>query len=253
MISPGPGRPEQAGVSLAVIKEFGPRMPLLGVCLGHQCIGRLYGGEVVRADEVMHGKTSEITHSGLGVFAGLPSPLTATRYHSLVVRRDSVPDCLEITAEVADGWLPFIYYPEKAQEVWGDALARGAAKRSAELGPLQISAGGMVDTVARATAQHLSERLGQPVVIDNRTGEVLALVGSENFFAPAVGQVNGAWARRSAGSALKPFTYLLALEMGADAADIGLTIHPHPTLGESIGMAAEVAHGSCTDLPPAKK
>ena len=104
LVSPGPGRPEDAGNSNDAILHFGAAgVPVLGVCLGHQCIGRLYGGEVVRADEVMHGKTSEITHSGLGVFAGLPSPLTATRYHSLVVRRDSVPDCLEITAEVADG------------------------------------------------------------------------------------------------------------------------------------------------------
>jgi len=104
LISPGPGRPEDAGVSNAAIDEFGRRgVPVLGVCLGHQCIGQLYGGRVVRAGEVMHGKTSMIRHGGDGLFAGLPSPFEATRYHSLVVERDSVPDCLEITAETDDG------------------------------------------------------------------------------------------------------------------------------------------------------
>jgi anthranilate synthase/aminodeoxychorismate synthase-like glutamine amidotransferase len=104
LISPGPGRPEDAGLSNAAIEDFGARgVPVLGVCLGHQCIGQLYGGEVVRAPAVMHGKTSEISHTGHGVFRGLPDPLTATRYHSLVVARDSVPDVLEITAETADG------------------------------------------------------------------------------------------------------------------------------------------------------
>jgi anthranilate synthase/aminodeoxychorismate synthase-like glutamine amidotransferase len=104
LVSPGPGRPEDAGRSNAAIEHFGTRgVPVLGVCLGHQCIGQLYGGSVVRAPRVMHGKTSEITHHGAGVFAGLPSPLTATRYHSLIVARDSVPDVLEITAESDDG------------------------------------------------------------------------------------------------------------------------------------------------------
>jgi anthranilate synthase/aminodeoxychorismate synthase-like glutamine amidotransferase len=104
LVSPGPGRPEDAGLSNAAIEHFGTRgVPVLGVCLGHQCIGQLYGGSVVRAPRVMHGKTSEITHRGAGVFAGLPSPLTATRYHSLIVARDSVPDELEITAESDDG------------------------------------------------------------------------------------------------------------------------------------------------------
>jgi len=99
LVSPGPGRPEDAGVSNEAIKAFGARgIPVLGVCLGHQCIGALYGGDVVRAPRVMHGKTSEIHHDGAGVFAGLPDPLTATRYHSLVVERSSVPDVLEITA-----------------------------------------------------------------------------------------------------------------------------------------------------------
>jgi anthranilate synthase/aminodeoxychorismate synthase-like glutamine amidotransferase len=104
LISPGPGRPEDAGLSNDAIRDFGERgIPVLGVCLGHQCIGQVYGGRVVRAEQVMHGKTSEVRHAGAGVFAGLADPLTATRYHSLVVARDSVPDVLEITAETKDG------------------------------------------------------------------------------------------------------------------------------------------------------
>jgi anthranilate synthase/aminodeoxychorismate synthase-like glutamine amidotransferase len=103
LISPGPGRPEDAGLSNDVIRHFAGRRPVLGVCLGHQCIGQIYGGEVVRAPEIMHGKTSVIRHDGTGVFAGLPDPFEATRYHSLVVDRDSVPDELEITAWTDDG------------------------------------------------------------------------------------------------------------------------------------------------------
>jgi anthranilate synthase/aminodeoxychorismate synthase-like glutamine amidotransferase len=104
LVSPGPGRPEDAGVSNDAIRAFGGAgVPVLGVCLGHQCIGQVFGGSVVRAPRVMHGKTSEITHDGKGVFAGVSSPFTATRYHSLVVARDSVPDVLEITAETEDG------------------------------------------------------------------------------------------------------------------------------------------------------
>ena len=104
LVSPGPGRPSDAGLSNAAIREFGESgVPVLGVCLGHQCIGELYGGSVVRAPRVMHGKTSQIMHTSAGVFRGLPSPLTATRYHSLVVERDSVPDVLEVTAESEDG------------------------------------------------------------------------------------------------------------------------------------------------------
>jgi anthranilate synthase/aminodeoxychorismate synthase-like glutamine amidotransferase len=103
LISPGPGTPDDAGVSNEVVTTFAGRVPVLGVCLGHQCIGQVYGGEVVRAPQVMHGKTSLIRHHGGGVFAGLPEPLEATRYHSLVVDRASVPDCLEITAETDDG------------------------------------------------------------------------------------------------------------------------------------------------------
>ena len=104
LVSPGPGRPEDAGVSNDAIRHFGEAgVPVLGVCLGHQCIGALYGGDVVRAPLVMHGKTSTITHDGRGVFSGVPSPLTATRYHSLVVERSSIPDTLEVTAESEDG------------------------------------------------------------------------------------------------------------------------------------------------------
>lgn len=98
MISPGPGTPNDAGVSLEVIRELGPRVPILGVCLGHQSLGQAYGGDVIRAQTIMHGKTSRIRHEGRGVFAGLPDSYQATRYHSLVVSRDSLPEALEITA-----------------------------------------------------------------------------------------------------------------------------------------------------------
>ena len=102
-ISPGPGTPHDAGISEEIIRELGPRIPVLGVCLGHQAIGEVYGGEVVRAGRLMHGKTSPILHTGEGVFAGLPSPFEATRYHSLVVKPESVPDCLEVNARTAEG------------------------------------------------------------------------------------------------------------------------------------------------------
>jgi para-aminobenzoate synthetase component 2 len=102
-ISPGPCTPNEAGISNAVIEHFGSSVPLLGVCLGHQCLGQVYGGEVVRAGRLMHGKTSPVLHNASGVFAGLPSPFEATRYHSLLVRRESLPECLEITAETAEG------------------------------------------------------------------------------------------------------------------------------------------------------
>ncbi len=103
LISPGPGRPEDAGLSNAVITRLGGQVPVFGVCLGHQCIGQVYGGDVVRAPQIMHGKTSLIHHGGAGVFTGLPEPFEATRYHSLVVDRESVPEVLEITAHTDDG------------------------------------------------------------------------------------------------------------------------------------------------------
>jgi para-aminobenzoate synthetase component 2 len=103
LISPGPGDPDQSGVCLEVLRELSPTIPTLGVCLGHQSIAQVYGGKVVRAKELMHGKTSPVLHSGQGVFEGLPNPLTATRYHSLIAERESLPDCLEITAWLDDG------------------------------------------------------------------------------------------------------------------------------------------------------
>ncbi len=105
VISPGPRTPNEAGVSMALIEQLGPRIPILGVCLGHQAIGQVYGGRVIRAGRIMHGKTSHIRHQGLGVFAGLPDAYEATRYHSLAVDKTTLPDCLEVTAwtENADG------------------------------------------------------------------------------------------------------------------------------------------------------
>ena len=104
-ISPGPCSPKEAGISMAVIDHFAGHMPILGICLGQQSIGAVYGGQIIRAPSVMHGKTSPIHHTGVGVFQALPSPLTATRYHSLVVDPNTLPDCLEVTAwtEMADG------------------------------------------------------------------------------------------------------------------------------------------------------
>ena len=98
VISPGPCTPDDAGISLDVVSELGSLFPILGVCLGHQCIGQVFGGQVVRADKVMHGKTSMMHHRGEGVFAGLPQPFEATRYHSLVLKKDTMPECLEVTA-----------------------------------------------------------------------------------------------------------------------------------------------------------
>jgi anthranilate synthase component 2 len=98
VISPGPCTPSEAGISMPLIERFAGQLPILGICLGHQSIGQVFGGQVVRAREVMHGKTSPIHHHGSGVFSGLPEPMTATRYHSLIVADDSLPDCLEVTA-----------------------------------------------------------------------------------------------------------------------------------------------------------
>jgi anthranilate synthase component II len=103
VISPGPCTPNEAGISLALIKEFAGKIPLLGVCLGHQSIGQAFGGKIIKAKTLMHGKTSLIHHKNIGVFKDLPNPYTATRYHSLVIERESIPDCLEITAWTDDG------------------------------------------------------------------------------------------------------------------------------------------------------
>jgi len=103
VISPGPGRPEDAGISLELIKELGPTLPILGVCLGHQSIGQVFGGKIVSAPVLMHGKTSQVEHAGTGVFQGVESPMIATRYHSLVIEKQSCPEVLEITAWVEDG------------------------------------------------------------------------------------------------------------------------------------------------------
>ena len=102
-ISPGPGRPEDAGISNEVVRQFGSRTPILGVCLGHQCIGAVFGAEIVSAPRLMHGKTSPVRHHGAGVFNNLPNPFEATRYHSLIVQRETLPACLEVTAETAEG------------------------------------------------------------------------------------------------------------------------------------------------------
>jgi anthranilate synthase component 2 len=134
-ISPGPCTPAQAGISIELIHHFAGKIPILGVCLGHQAIGAAYGGEVVRARQIMHGKVSSITHSGTDVFSGLPSPFDVTRYHSLAVARDTLPDCLTITAETADGEIMGIahrslpvygvqFHPESILSEHGHALLR---------------------------------------------------------------------------------------------------------------------------------
>jgi anthranilate synthase/aminodeoxychorismate synthase-like glutamine amidotransferase len=114
LLSPGPGRPEDAGIMCEAIEHFAGRIPMLGVCLGHQAIGQVFGGNVIRAAELMHGKTSMITHDGVGVFAGIASPMQATRYHSLVVERATMPACLEIIAETADGTVMAVRHREYA-------------------------------------------------------------------------------------------------------------------------------------------
>jgi anthranilate synthase/aminodeoxychorismate synthase-like glutamine amidotransferase len=117
VLSPGPCTPKDAGITVDVIRRWGSSIPMLGVCLGHQAIGEAYGGDVVLADRVMHGKTSQITHGGTGVFAGLPSPMEVMRYHSLVIKRESVPDCLEITAETDEGEIMGVKH--KQYPIWG--------------------------------------------------------------------------------------------------------------------------------------
>ena len=116
LLSPGPGRPEDAGIMLDLIRQGAGVKPIFGVCLGHQAIGQVFGGDVVRASELMHGKTSQVHHHNQGVFAGLPNPLTATRYHSLVVEPSTLPDCLEITASTEDGTIMGLRHREFAVE-----------------------------------------------------------------------------------------------------------------------------------------
>jgi anthranilate synthase/aminodeoxychorismate synthase-like glutamine amidotransferase len=141
LISPGPGRPEDAGVSNELIAELGAETPVLGVCLGHQCIGQVFGGAVVRAPQVMHGKTSWISHDGAGVFTGLPTPFEATRYHSLVVERDGLPDVLEVSAEAEDGTIMGLrhrelpiegvqFHPESILTAGGHQLLRNFLDRA---------------------------------------------------------------------------------------------------------------------------
>jgi len=135
VISPGPCTPNEAGISLSLIHRFAGRIPILGVCLGHQAIGAAFGGRVVRAKQVMHGKTSPIHHTGIGVFRGLPDPFTAIRYHSLAVERETLPDCLEVTAWTDDGEIMGLrhrelrvegvqFHPESILTEHGHALLR---------------------------------------------------------------------------------------------------------------------------------
>lgn len=112
LISPGPCTPTEAGISCDVIRKFGKTTPILGVCLGHQSIGQVFGGDVIRAEKLMHGKTSLVYHMGQSIFKGLPNPITATRYHSLIVKRETLPDCLDITAETEDGTIMGIQHRE---------------------------------------------------------------------------------------------------------------------------------------------
>ncbi len=133
VISPGPGRPEDAGISLELIRELGPELPILGVCLGHQCIGQVYGGQIVRAPELMHGKTSQIYHRGMGVFEGLSQPFTATRYHSLVIEPSTCPDELEVTAQTGDGMIMGVrhrHYPHiQGVQFHPESILTGEGKR----------------------------------------------------------------------------------------------------------------------------
>ena len=143
VISPGPGTPDKTGISNEVIKHFGARLPVLGVCLGHQCIGYSYGGRVERAGEIKHGKLSDIHHDGKGIFAGLPNPFSAIRYHSLAVMRDSLPDCLEVSAWTSTGILMGVrhrqfhvegiqFHPESIMTAVGKDLLSNFLKRGKE-------------------------------------------------------------------------------------------------------------------------
>ena len=143
VISPGPGTPDNAGISNEVIQHFGARLPILGVCLGHQCIGSSYGGKIERAGEIKHGKLSDIHHDGKGIFAGLPNPFPAIRYHSLAIMRDSLPDCLEVSAWTSTGILMGVrhrqfyvegiqFHPESIMTAVGKDLLSNFLKRGKE-------------------------------------------------------------------------------------------------------------------------
>ncbi len=119
VISPGPGRPESAGISVQTIQEFAGKIPVLGVCLGHQALGYAYGAEIIQAKRLMHGKTSDIVHDGTGLFEGVPNPFAATRYHSLVVDPRSLPDCLEVTARTRDRDREIMALRHKTFPLWG--------------------------------------------------------------------------------------------------------------------------------------
>ena len=138
-VSPGPCTPAEAGISVELIKHFAGQIPILGVCLGHQSIGAAFGGNIIRAKELMHGKTSSITHSGTDIFTDLPSPYTVTRYHSLAIERDTLPECLEITAETEDGEIMAVahkelpifgvqYHPESVLSEYGHELLNNFLK-----------------------------------------------------------------------------------------------------------------------------
>lgn len=138
-ISPGPCAPAQAGVSIAAIRHFAGKVPLLGVCLGHQAIGEAFGGKIVRAGKLMHGKTDTITHDGKGVFAGIPSPYTVARYHSLVIEKATIPECLEVSATSSDGEIQAVrhktlcvegvqFHPESIASEYGYALLKNFLK-----------------------------------------------------------------------------------------------------------------------------
>ncbi|HEX6819448.1 MAG TPA: aminodeoxychorismate/anthranilate synthase component II [Ktedonobacterales bacterium] len=143
VLSPGPCTPREAGISNAIIGRFGPRIPLLGVCLGHQCIGAYFGGRVIRAPQAVHGKVAHISHGGHGILRGLPNPFEATRYHSLIVERDTLPDCLEVTAQTADGLIMGLrhreyriegvqFHPESILSPKGKALLRNFLEQDQE-------------------------------------------------------------------------------------------------------------------------
>jgi anthranilate synthase/aminodeoxychorismate synthase-like glutamine amidotransferase len=134
-ISPGPGRPDNAGISQEIVRELGKKTPILGVCLGHQCIGQVFGGKIVRAERLMHGKTSLIRHGNTGVFQNTAQPLEATRYHSLIVERGSLPDCLMITAETAEGEIMGLRhreYPVHGVQFHPESILTSAGKQLLE-------------------------------------------------------------------------------------------------------------------------